>query len=47
VGGDAGQHVMEILVDVDAVVVAGGDEGEENGGGVAAALASVYSCVLG
>lgn len=34
-GGDAGQHVAEVIERVQAVALAGGDEAEEDGGGVA------------
>jgi len=37
---DAGEHVAEVIEDVDAVSVAGGDEGEEDGGGMTAVVGS-------
>jgi hypothetical protein len=39
-GGDAGEHFAQVIEDVNPVTVAGGDEGEEDGGGVAAGVGS-------
>src|SRR5450631_2102131 len=38
--GDAGEYVAEVIEDVDLVAFAGGDEGEEDGGGFAAVVGS-------
>lgn len=37
---DAGQHVAEVVKRVDGMALTGGDEGEEDGGGVTAVFGS-------